>query len=365
MSDSLAVLVGGRSYTGWVEAEITRPFDALSGAFSLKAVPTLMAPWPIAPGAEIIVEIAGERLITGYVDQLRASQARSGSSIEVAGRDRTADLNDASAVHKPGQWKGLTLYEIARELAKPFGVEVEFEDVSFTVNPGAPFQTFVLEQGETAGSALERACRLRGVLARTDGRGVLLISDLAARPRADVELVEGDNIVSIDIAYSYVERFASYIIRGQNQGSDAASGAAVAAIEGRALDAQVPRYRPLLVIAEGPLTPEAAQMRAEWEATVRAARSATIEITVRGWRQRDGGRAWREGELVRVRYPSLAIDNELLIAEVGYKRSRSGGTTAELSLVRKDAYQRKPEVPKGAEWDPLYGLTQGEKETAP
>lgn len=358
MSDPLVVRVGGRRYTGWTEVEITRPFDALSGGFSLKAVPRRVAPWPIPVGAEITVEIAGEPVITGYVDQLRASQSRSGSAVEVAGRDRTADLNDASAVHAPGQWKGLLVDELARVLAKPFGVEVELEGTP-ELAAWSPFETFALEQGETAGAAIERACRLRGVLARTDGRGVLVIGETAARPRAAVALVEGENVKSIDVAYTYTERFATYIVRGQAQGGDTGWGAQVAAIEGRALDAEVPRYRPLLVIAEGPLSDEAAKLRAQWEAIVRAARSATIEVELASWLQFEGGPPWRAGELVQVRYPSLAIDSEVLVAEVGFSRSRDSGSSCKLSLVRRDAYVAKPEVPKGRDWDPLYGLKQG------
>jgi prophage tail gpP-like protein len=95
-----------------------------------------------------------------------------------------------------------------------------------------------------------------------------------------------------------------------------------------------------------------AKTRVQWEATVRAARSAKFKIRVQGWLQGDG-QLWRPNLLVHLKSAWLGVDADLLICSVDFSLSSSGGTVTDLSLERKDAYLPEPVKKTGKKVDPF------------
>lgn len=342
--DDLVLEVNGNAFTGWESMTIGRSIEAASGSFTFQSSSRL--PWPIRPGDEVVVRLGTEALLTGYVDDLGAEGDKSETRYRVAGRDRTADLVDCSEITDPGEWIGLTLIELVRAIALPFGVRVRAE-----ANPDEVFALFTRQSGETAWSAIERACRLRGVLAYSTGDGELAIARPASG-NAQTELATGrdGNVESWSVRVSNRERFSSYVIRGQRPGDDDAYGDAVIGIEGSARDDAIGRFRPLLVLAEGSLTFESATDRAGYEATFRAARAAEVRVKVAGWRQVPvTGRPWRVNDLVSVRIPEAQAEQSLLVKEVRFARDKQSGSETTLTLTRRDAYIPQPIVDTDAE----------------
>lgn len=337
--DELELLVAGQAFSGWESMTVARALDALSARFSL--VVSDRNPYPVRPGDECTVRVAGEVLVTGHVDGLEFKGDANGRTLTVGGRDRTADLVDCSELTDPGEWVDVGLAELAQFIADPFGVEVR----ALFTDALDPFAVFRRQPGETAWSAIERACRLRGILAFSSGDGALLL-DRPASTRSSVPLVEGEggNVEEWTITVDHANRFRNYFVRGQSSGSDDFSGELAAEIEGEATDEGIDRFRPLLVVAEGALTFDDAADRAAWEATVRAARAARLEVLVQGWRQTVGkGPVWSVNQLVPVRIPSAGLSRELLVDSVTFERSTSR-TATRLSLTRPDAYRPQPIV---------------------
>jgi prophage tail gpP-like protein len=216
-----------------------------------------------------------------------------------------------------------------------------------------------VDPGDSAFEALERACRLAGVLAVSDGKGGILLTRAGAA-RASTALVEGQNIKGARFQYDSGGRFARYLVTGQRQGTDDDYGLAAAMVQGSARDATVRRgARVLMVRAEAGVTPAQAASRAQWEATVRAGRATSGRITVPGWTQADGT-LWPVNALVAVRSRSLGIDGQLLITEATY-RIDEGGTTTELTVRPPGAYLPEPVVTGlgkgGTRWQELTTVT--------
>lgn len=356
--EEVLVFVGGNQFSGWEKVQITRDLEAASGSFQLEV--SNRTPWPITPGAQIDVLVNGEQVVSGFVDDLSIEIKPRQRLYRIAGRDKTADLVDASEITDGGEFVALTIVEIAERICAPFGITVNNQLTDFGLEK---FVRFKVQPGETAWSAIERAGRLRSVLAYSEGDGALTIAPAAAG-FAETDLFEGPrgNVEQATIAFSQRNRFATYIVRGQRRGSDEAFGIEVAQIQGQATDPAVGRYRPLLVVGEGAMTFESAQDRANWEATIRAARAAQVNVTVAGWRQvaDDRGRIWRLNELVPTKIPSAQLDALLLVKGIQFTRDR-GVTATKLTLTRQDAYIPKPEVE--SESDPFEQLINREAVT--
>jgi prophage tail gpP-like protein len=334
----VALKVNGTIYEGWLSVRVTTGIDRCAGDFELG----LSSLWAgdallqrrIRPGDECELQLHGRTVVRGYVDALDVSIDDRTHVVSVSGRDKTADLIDCSAVHKPGQWSGQTVLAIAQAVAKPFGVEVRAE-----VDTGKPLGRFSLNTGETAYEAIERAARLAGLLVTTDGTGALVLTR-AGLARAADDLVYGQNIRAASATLDVRDRFQTYTALGQAAGGDYFNAAAAAHLKAVATDAEVQRFRPLILTGDSPGAGGTLRERAQWEADVRAARSMQVSVTVQGFTQTDGS-LWRPNRLVRVKAPPLLLDEDLLLAAVSYMVGDQGCVT-QLELTRADAFRLQP-----------------------
>lgn len=345
MDDQVSLLINGRQYAGWSEVAVTRALDAIAGAFAISLTerwagdgrtPSQIEAWPIMNGDRCQVKIGRDVVIDGYVDQFRPGFSPVDHTIEIQGRDKTCDLVDCSALHRPDQWKNLDLLQICQILAKPFGIAVRAD-----VDVGEKFPTIKLQQGETVFAAMDRLARFRKCLLSPDLGGGVLITR-AGRRRASTSLQQGVNIKSASGVLDDSQRFSLYVVKGQNVSASTDDAELEAFAEGRVSDTDLGRYRPMLIMAETGATNASAKERATWEANVRIGRGASATVSVRGWRQRPGGALWAPNLLVPVRASLLRMDGDMLIRQVTYRRTESDGTVCDLDLVSPQAFSPEP-----------------------
>lgn len=339
MADPRASLtIGGKVYDGWTGVSVDRSIETLTGSFELEIAArefTGAPRWPLRTGEACTVQLDGETVISGHIDSFDPDFDADGYSIRVAGRDRSADLVDCSAIAKPGSWTQRSIEAIAAELAKPFGITV-----TARTDTGAKVKRFALQQGETVFSAIERLARYRGLLAVTDAEGnVELI-----RPGTGAivaELVEGVNILGGSASHDAKERFSDYIVKGQASGDDRANGKAVSAVKAEARDPAIGRYRPMLIVGEEQSTIAELRKRATWEATTRAGRSQSVTIPVPGWRTPSGA-LWKPNVRVSVSSPLLHVEGVMLVSGVRQSKEEGRGTVTDLTLMPPEAFSLLP-----------------------
>lgn len=146
-SETVTLTVGGRRHDGWTSVGVTRAIDTLCGEFTLgltEGWADRPAAFDLEAGAACTVAVAGETVITGYIDRLSPSIDANGHAIEISGRDRAGDLIDCSAIAKPGSWSNTSIEAIASELAKPFGITVTAK-----ASTGPKLKRFALQQSES------------------------------------------------------------------------------------------------------------------------------------------------------------------------------------------------------------------------
>lgn len=352
-SNNLTLQVGGLQYGGWKTARAQVGMDRAAGSFELDVTEL----WPgedvtrrIRPGDACRLAAGGDVLVTGYVDAVDVQLDGFNHQVTIRGRDSSADLIDCSAIRSPGQWFNRTVLSIAQDLAEPFKVKVTAE-----VDVGKTLASFALQEGETAFDAIDRAGRLRGLMLMSNGVGGLVLTH-AGLNRCTDALVLGGNVLTGRSTFDVRDRFSVYTAKGQAAGTDFFNGKSAAHAVAKATDPQVTRYRPLLLTGEAPDASGSLVQRVKWEATVRAARSMTVQLVVQGWRQQDGT-LWKPNHLVHVVADALRLDQDLLISSCEYSIGPTGLLTT-LALTRPDAYTLEPIKPNpaaavsaGAFWD--------------
>lgn len=355
-NDQVSLRVEGNRFEGWQSVSIKRSIKAISGAFQLSVTEKWaqdQKPWKIVPGNECVLSVNKEDLITGYVDSVKPSYDKGSRSISISGRDYTGDLVDCSAVHKPGNWANISLLRLAKIICEPFSISVSVADSASAV-ASIPFPNWNL-QNETAFESLDRAAKLRGVLLMNDGKGNVLISR-AGTEKAKTSLSQGENILSASADFEFKNRFSQYIVKGQAGGLESDNPLPDFSPIGYATDQAIERYRPSIIIAEGSATLSVCKARAQWEATVRAAKGSQLTVTIQGWRQADGS-LWKLNQITRVKSPWLGVNQDFLISSLEFKKG-SEGTLTVLELERPDAYTPDPTLSTRKE--PLAQLVKQE-----
>jgi prophage tail gpP-like protein len=348
VADEFRLFIAGVPFGGWKSGNVTKRLDSIAGAFSL----TLDDVWtgkfpgglPIRPGLPVVVTAAGdgpdELLISGYIDAVDVAFGPGEHRVEVKGRDRAADLVDCSHDTPVDEYREITLLSLATLLCTPFGITVTSETPEGGVLP----RIVKLEPGAAVFETLERYGRMAGKLFVSKGPTGIVMTLPGIEPAVGA-LTEGENIQSASMNVDFSNRFSKYVVKGQMASDDSWNGLAANQPFGTAVDANVLRYRPKIVVSEAAIDLTLATARASWEATVAAGRSVQMQVTVPGWRQIPKGPLWAVNQVVQVNAPKLGVTGPMLVTGVNLVCTESEGGVTQLELAPVDAYKPEPFVP--------------------
>lgn len=321
--DRVELKVRGSRYAGWQEITVTRGIEMAAATFDLRVserFPGQRQPLRIVPGDACEVFIGGDKVITGYVDDVAPEYDDHDHSVRVNGRSKTGDLVDCSAINVPGQWRGATMQQIATDMASVYGVNVRSE-----VDTAPAFPEFQLQQGETVFAAIERMARIKAVLVTDDEDGNLVITR-AGKEGSGGAIVLGANVKKGGGTFSMKDRFSEYLVKGQQAGDDDKSAGTIAATRGSAKDSLVKRKRVLLLVAEAQADDARCEARARWEAVSRAGKATECTYTVQGWRENTGA-LWRPNTLIPISDAFLGVHTSMLATTIMFTITEEGSIT--------------------------------------
>lgn len=345
----LVLRLGGSEVEGWTQIQVTRSIDQLADTFDLAIASSKLPDVEIGVGAACEVRYGDETVLSGYIDDFDGDENATSMTIAVSGRSRAGDLCDCSAVHVP--WRDTPGLQIAEDLCQRFGIRVT-SDIG--ILPTEKY--FKPTEGESVFDVLLRLARMNGARIVSHPDGSIRFTRTGVLRYPDVVIQRGLNVVAAHIRESWAERFSHYIFKAQLATSDEAFGEAATA-KFEVVDAQVDRYRPLVVPTdhqprdhrgrytktpegERPISP--LEELALWELHTRAGKSLQLQFDVanpddpgRSWEHKYG--LWEPNTIVSVQYPPWGIAGEFLVTSVTLSRDDSGTRTA-VSLTHPDAY---------------------------
>lgn len=374
------LIADGNVFDTFTDVEVTRDMSEFAGSFNLRCLEPVRARSFLSgrsgisslaraqPGGRVSLQLDGELVLEGWIDQVRLTTAGEDLECTVQGRDRAGDLVDcAAAPNGPGEYRGVSLTQLVARLAEPFGLTVRAE-----VDVGAPFVRFGVEPDMLVADAIRRACQQRAVLCLSDGVGGLVITR-GGRQRAPAAIRLGEAPIESEVIYDWQQRFGEVIVKGQveaaagNRQTTPALNAQAPPLPpnaalprpaptppspsreargvlmvGRARDTAVRRYRPRVVLAETQSGGNSVQLQAEWLARVQRSQSLSAVYTVTDWRPSAQAPLWRPNQIAEVDDRYAEIAEEMLIAGVTYLYG-ADGTRTRLRMVGRDAFDLLPE----------------------
>lgn len=339
----IEIELGSARYSGFTAATVTRSIATLAGAFSIALTAQQGRPFPVKIGAAAKIFVDDTQVIEGFVETVDVDYDGETHTIEVSGRDRTADFIDSSVGVVAGLKPGVSLESLIRLTLDSMGLsEIEvISDVDLE-----PFDEFELapEIDQTGAEFIEPFTRARTVLATTDGVGniVLTRAGTGSAPGTIRQKIgaKDNTVLAASLALGTTERFATYTVKSQEVFSSETEGLDLdAAIDvvGTATDSEIRATRRKTIEAEENLiTTEEVTDRAKWEANIARAQGTRAEFVVHGYAVNNI--LWAPNQRVAVDDDFLDITSTMLIETVTYNLSLAGGSTTRIVCVPPDSY---------------------------
>jgi len=345
--DTISLVVNGLAYDeDWDNIRVTRSLDMLCASFEFTTTqeqPYEMTDWPIKLGNECSVYIGETLAVTGYIEDINISYDRNSHTVQVAGRDKTADLVDCGRGKKPYSVKGITIANTIKKLLEPHGIELIIDSSAAKAANRAPREFTTFDMGDSLAVMILKLVKREGIFPIATPEGALMLTATGTK-RASDSIQTGINVLSGGLKQSNKEVYSVYLTKGISRGADNLI------VDNFTYDSifedkskLVPRYRPFTNIEFGGDV-GTGKSRAEWEAKYRAANSRLYGYTVQGWVQKNGD-IWEPNTIVKLQDDVFDIDAEMLINACEYQQT-SKGTITSLQLCNPEKYKIKAEIDK-------------------
>jgi prophage tail gpP-like protein len=340
--------VNGVQYSNFTESSCSLRLDALSSAFSFKAV-TGAEPLPFKGGEACQVFVSDELVLTGFIEVVNVSYDGTRHNVTISGRDKTGDLLDSS-IGDMGDINGdgLTLKKLIELVIEHLGLDLKVVD---EVNPAefnAAEDIAAPEPGDFAFNFIERYAKKRQVLLTSNAQGnVVIASNSGIEADGKIQhMINADdnNVLSSNYSYDTTGRFNAYkVISGQNPSAlnkgGAFSSKSVVDQSASATDTEIRKGRQLVIVPDVSMSSENCQKRADWDADIRRFRGLIYGASVPLFRV--GGKAgslWRLNRLYQIVDEFIGKVERMLCNTITFSQSVDDGSTTELGFVGKNAY---------------------------
>lgn len=358
--------VNGEDFNNFIDMSVSNSLQALSGKFEFTATSDDQGNFPFTVGDKVQVLIKELDFLVGiangFIDTISINYSKNTHTLRVSGRDKTEDIIDSHIKDiELGSGTGFTLTQVIQSVLK--FLEISEKDIKVIDQVGKLDPFFKGEigsagQGETGFSFINKYAEKRQVLLSNDGDGNIVLTRVE-NPLRNGEILNiknaplTNNVKSAKVVYDHSQRFHDYsVISAANIGTECVGFAGEPTTkcgadqvndlvnrQGKSdIDDDIRITRKFVLIPSATMTIDTATKRAEWERSLRIARSKKYHVTVQGFLSNDN-LIWQAGQLVKVRDEFASINADLIVSEISYNFSVDGGSTTTLTLLPQDVYK--------------------------
>lgn len=346
---ALAIKVNGQDLTFFQEAKVVKSLETLCGAFTFKSTANSDNLFPLRVNDSVEIIADGVTILNGFIETLQVDYSASNHVITVSGRDKLSDLIDSTVGETKEFIGNVTLINVARRILDDLDLtSIEIINNAGDISPFEASEVTSAEIGQGAFTFLELFARKRQVILTSDEQSNLVLlragSENAPLKLKNKRQSVDNNILSANVSINNNQRYRSYIAQSQlNPRNLEAFFTAqdIAGQTGNATDNDIRQSRIYEFNSEESDTIESLNQRANWESNIRRARSFNYSATVQG--HTFNGQIIRPNQIIQVLDEFCNIDAQLLIKNVEYAYSLSGGSVTKIVVTYKDAYTLQAE----------------------
>ena len=339
----IALQVAGNSYINFTKVEVILSMDSMAGAFSFSAIDVEGFGLPFKGGEACKITVNDIIVIDGFIDSIDVEYSANFHSIVIQGRDKTSDIID-STIENTKLGGASTLKHVIEKVVSNLGADITVSDSADLKPFNQAEDKLSARVGQNAFDFLEKLARKKAVLLASDAGNINIVKPSTELLKLTIKNVIGasdNNVKSASYSNDLTGRFNKYKARSQvnmvasNQSGEIGTDQLVDQ-SGEYFDSEIRATRQFILQSENTSAAEKARLRAEWEGKIRKTRSKTYGVVVIGHANIIG--IWKPNTLINVVDDFAGLSENMLINTVTFKVDVESGTTTELSLVDKEAY---------------------------
>lgn len=370
MINKLSVEIKGSLFTSWSSVSVTRTIDSICGTFDINCFFDYTKvkkgmPFKISDTVKlemIAIDPSTNRetkhpVMLGYIENVDINCGNGGMTVNISGRDVTADLVDCNFVQEDStlSWKGLTPYDLTMKLVdglnhmkylfdKQHTIQVAVATTKALQQPSdieAGSAIVTIEKDEVIADKILEIAKNNGYMVITNEMGFLVLQSKSdGRMREKLQLSVGkpqnNNVLAVSHNLDYTQRYSTLVLTGhkENKKSEIADKGASSAIELIRHDPYVGRYRPLVVTST---TNKELDDEMLMRFNLNTASVSTISIKTQGCVNTEN-ELWRVNNLVGVDLKDVSLPvGDMLIKKITFSIGAEGSYT-DMELIHEDAY---------------------------
>lgn len=367
---------GTKTYSNFINGSVLSRLDHLCRSFSLELLVDPSVVFPIALGDACEIQIDGELVLTGFIEQIIGSGSSNKNRIRLKGRDKNADLIDSN-IDVISDFNGAaSLKSIIEQVIRHIRADIDVFDYStksylfqqllnsqITSEKFANLLVtapFAIEQGESALAPEPGDLCFDYISELASEKSVVLTStpsgDLAIYRMGDTTRVvksplinrvrdrSKNNILSYSFNYDNSKRYFLYTVKASQSvastvfsQSTESDNPEIVSQYGAEIDGLIRDSRRLVFVNTKTGDAIQQQARAAWERDSRLSKSRVYKCNVPGFRNSEGD-IWEVNTIVEVIDDYARINDSFLINSVNFVYGKDG-PASEIELVSKDSYR--------------------------
>lgn len=348
----LSASINGVRYERFISYRVSRSIEDGASVFELTIPFFFDQQLDFRPSYEVVLYIGKEKIFTGIIEKMTGTETRSERSVTISGRDSSRNLIDQTLGSKL-EFKGPTKFDTVIKK-----VNALINSTQKVINKTGENFTFATDEqisGATTDKVfdfIEKLARSKECFLSSDTEGNLLITRAEKKPGLNnVKLLsyaidpQGyNNVLESGFTNDISERYGVYRVHAQGNPVGASKNLTAKQISSRsakAFDPEIDQSRVLDLQAEAETASiNDLKRRAQWEATVRKARSLEYNCKIKD--HHINKTLLTTNMVVEVINQSFGIEQPLLVKDITYVLDRKEGASTDLTLISPDAYKAEP-----------------------
>ncbi|WP_434631930.1 phage baseplate assembly protein [Chromobacterium sp. CV08] len=326
---AVSLQIGGRRHGDWTHYSVDSDLVVAADAWQVSlGLPGGVFPPDVEPGAMVKVQVGGETVLMGRIDDISHSVASGDHQLALSGRDLAGMLLDCSAPLFTG--KGMTLQDVLDNVVKPLGIA----NIRVDAKARGQIEKINVDPGNSAWDVLTRAAQANGLTAWFDPDGTLVVGGPDYSRPAGARLIlrrdgKGNNVISLAETRSHAQRYSELTLLGQGHGQSLTPGRH--AMRHQVFDSDVRYHKPRIQVEPDAANP--AELAARADKMLADARLAgyTLTATVAGHRDSQGA-LWTPGQRIEVESEPHGINGTYFLMARTFEGGRGQGSVTRLTL---------------------------------
>jgi len=329
--------VNGKSYTKFVDLELSRDIDNACGSLSFSVSKKKI---DVKANDIISAVVDGTTMFTGRIDNADSGTGSEDLTQSFTARDYLADLVDSSLPDSCKRFKtGTSLLTLINEVVKALNMTLTVQNLAGTVLPFDKTEKIAGEAGANAFEFISSYARKRQVFINSNGQGNIKLYKLNGLLGANFNFENSGvkkNILNSNGQMNLTDRYHTYACKSQINFKNASGDSGDYNRVGIATDDEIRNSRYYEFISEQSMTQEECEARAKEEANVRRARSFSYTATAEGHSQ--DGTVFDIAKGARINDEKNDVKGVLMIKSFSMRVSENDGETTEMVMTYPDAY---------------------------